>query len=69
MGTRLGAPDETRPFLDQGLPRLVRRVRFAGDDELYRALRITQEPKQARRVVQQQVRSLVGRKAACKAQR
>ena len=57
------------PFLDQGLPRLVRRMGLAGDDELHRALRIRQQAQQPLRVVQQQVRPLVGRKAARKAQR
>ena len=57
------------PFLNQGLPRLVRRMGLAGDDELHRALRIGQQAKQSLRVVQQQVRSLVGREAARKAQR
>ena len=69
MGARLGPPDEMHPFLNQGLPRLVRRMRLAGDDELHRTLRIGQQTKQPLRVVQQQVRSLVGREAARKAQR
>ena len=56
------------PFLDQGLPRLVRRMGLAGDDELHRALRIGQKTQQALRIVQQQVRSLVGREAARKTQ-
>ena len=42
MGADLGLPDEMNPFLDQRLPRLVRRMRLAGDDELHRALRIGQ---------------------------
>ena len=42
---------------------------LAGDDELHRALRIGQQAQQPLRVVQQQVRSLVGREAARKAQR
>ncbi len=57
------------PFLNQGLPRLVCRMGLAGDDELHRALRIGQQAQQPRRIVQQQVRSLVGREAARKAQR
>ena len=69
MGAGLGLADEIDPFLDQGLPRLVLRMRLAGDDELHRALRIGQQTKQPLRVVQQQVRSLVGREAARKAQR
>src|ERR1035441_914537 len=62
-------PDETRPLPNQGLPRLVRRMRLAGEDQLYRALGTVQKAKQARRVMQQQVRSLVGREAARKSQR
>jgi hypothetical protein len=38
MGTRVGAPDEMRPFLDQNLSRLIRGMRLAGEDELDRAL-------------------------------
>ncbi len=40
MGAGLGPPDEMCPFLNQRLPRLVRRMGLAGDDELHRALRI-----------------------------
>src|ERR1019366_2807677 len=69
MGTRLGPPDEMRPVPNQGLPALVRRMRLAGDDELHGTLRIGQKTKQAWRVMQQQVRSLVGGEAARKAQR
>jgi len=47
MGTHLGLPDEMHPFPNQGLPRLVRRMRFAGDDELNRALWIGQQTKQS----------------------
>ena len=53
MGTRLGLPDEMHPFPNQGLPRLVRRMRLAGDDELHGALRMGQETKQSRRVMEQ----------------
>jgi hypothetical protein len=67
MGMHLGPPDEVRPFLDQGLACLIRRMSFARHDELHRALTIGQQAQKARRVVQQQVRSFVRRKAACKA--
>ena len=69
MGAHLGPPDEMHPFLNQGLPCLVRRMGLAGHDELHRALRIGQQAQQSLRVVQQQVRSFVGGKTACKAQR
>ena len=69
MRARLGPPDEMHPFPNQGLSRLIRRMRLAGDDELHRSLRIAQQAKQSLGVVQQQVRSLVGREAARKAQR
>ena len=69
VGARLGPPDEADPLLNQGLPGLVRRMGLAGDDDLHRALGIVQEAKQAFRVVQQQVRSLVGREAARETQR
>ena len=52
MWTRFRLPDKMNPFLNQGLPRLVRRMRLSGDDELYGALRIGQQTKQPRRVVQ-----------------
>ena len=38
MGAGLRPPDEMRPFLDQGLACLVRRMSLAGHDELHRAL-------------------------------
>ena len=44
-------------------------MRLAGDDELHRALRIGQQAQQPLRIVQQQVRPLVGREAARKTQR
>ena len=69
MWTDLGPANEVYPFLDQGLPRLVRRMGLAGNDELHRTLRIGQQAKQSLRVVQQQVRSLVGGEAPRKAQR
>jgi hypothetical protein len=43
MGSRLGPSDETDPFLNQRLPGLIRRMGFAGDDDLDGALRITEE--------------------------
>ena len=48
MGAGLGPPDEPHPFLDQGLPGLVGRMRLAGDDKLHRPLRVGQQPEQAR---------------------
>ena len=68
MRARLGAADEMDPFPNQVLSSLVRRMRLAGDDELYRPLRIGQQTKQSRLVVQEQVRPLVGREAARKAE-
>ena len=41
-GRTLWLADEFDPFLDQGLPRTIRRMSFSGDDELHRALRIGQ---------------------------
>ena len=68
MGLDLWLADEIDPFMDQGLPRPVFRMCLAGDDELHRALRISQKAQQTRRVVQQQIRSLVGCEAPRKAQ-
>ena len=42
MAARFGPPDEMRPFLNHGLPRLVSRMGFAGNDELHRAPSIRQ---------------------------
>src|ERR1035438_4088887 len=69
MPARPEYPDEVSPLPNQGLPRLVGRMRLAGDDELHRALRIAQKSKQAWRIMQQQVRSFVSHEAARKAQR
>src|ERR1039457_2620845 len=69
MGTRPCLADEMRPLADESLPGLVRRMRLAGDDELYRALGIAQKAKETWRVMEQQVRSLVGGEAARKAER
>ena len=44
------------------------RMGLAGDDELHRALEDWQEAQQSRRIVQQQVRSLVGRESARKSE-
>ena len=41
MGTDLRIVDEIYPFMDQGLPRPVLRMGFAGNDELDRALMIS----------------------------
>ena len=35
MGTRFGLPNEMHPFLNQGLPGLVRRMGLTGYDELH----------------------------------
>jgi len=67
-GRVLRLADEVYPFMDQGLSRPVLRMGLAGDNELHRTLQISQEAQQTRRIVQQQVRSLVGREAARKAQ-
>ena len=69
MRARLGLADEPDPLLNEGLSRLVLRMRFASNNELHRTLRITEQTKQPLRIVQQQVRSLVGREAPRKAQR
>ena len=68
VGAGLEQPNKVCPFLNQRLPRLVCRMCLAGDDELHRALGTSQKPQQTLRIVQQQVRSLIGREAARKAQ-
>jgi len=61
--------DKQDPFLDQRLACLIRRMRFAGHDELHGSLWIAQQAQQPLPVVQQQIGALVGRKAACEPQR
>jgi len=53
MGAHLGLSNKMGPFPYQGLPRFVRRMGFAGKDELNGPLRIGQKAKQPLRVVQQ----------------
>ena len=65
----VGASDELYPIADQGLTCTVGRMRFTGDDELHRPLRIRQQPHQALRILQQQIGPLVGGKSAGEAQR
>ena len=50
---------EVYPFMDQDLPRPVLRMSLAGNDQLHRSFAICQKAQQTRRIVQQQVRSLV----------
>ena len=59
MRTDLGLANEMDPLLDQRLSRRVRGMGLARQDELYRTLRIGQSAAVVR-IVQQQVRSLVG---------
>ena len=68
MRTRLRLTNELNPFLDQCLSRRVRRVCLSGDDELHWTLGIAQEAKQPLSIVQQQVRSFVGRETPRKTQ-
>ncbi len=60
--------DEADPFMYQGLACLVLRVGLAGDDKLYRTPGDGQESQQSLRVVEKQVRSLVGRESPREAQ-
>ena len=68
MGTGLRTPDKMAPLLNKRLPRLVRWMSLAGNDELHRALRIAQQAKQSFRIVQQQVWSFICRETPCKAE-
>ncbi len=69
MLARRGVANELDPFLDESLTRLIRRMRLAGNDELHGTLSIRQQAQQPLRVLQQQVRPLVGCKAACESDR
>ena len=68
MGPGVRPLNETGPFLNNGLPRLIRRMGLSGKDELHRALRIGQQADQPFRVVQEQIGSLVGCETPRKAQ-
>jgi len=48
---------------------MLRRMRLAGDDDLHGSLPIGEQPGQAFRIVQQQVRTFVGSETAREAQR
>jgi hypothetical protein len=68
-GTYLRAfSDKTHPRLDHGLSFLVLRVRLPGDDQLYRAVGVGQDAAEPLGIVQQQIGTFVGRKAAREAQ-
>ena len=65
-----GPTNEPDPLADHRLTRLVGRMGLAGEDELHRALSaLSSKPQQSLRIVQQQIRPLVGREAPRKAQR
>src|SRR6185312_8159780 len=66
---RLGIADELDPLPDQGLARLVGGVRLTGDDDLYRSLGVSQQSQQALRIMEQQIRALVGRETEREADR
>ena len=69
MRARFGPPNKTQPFLNQRSSGLVRGMRFSRDDQLHRTLRIAEYAQQPARIMQQQVRTFVSRKAARKSQR
>ena len=52
MAAGIRSPNEVYPFLNEGLSGRIRRVGFAGKNELHRALRISQEAQQPLRIVQ-----------------
>src|SRR5664279_2912370 len=53
MVARLSPPDEMRPFLNQGLPGLIRRMGLAGNDELHGTPRISEDMKKPLWIVKQ----------------
>ena len=57
-----GTPGELHPLTDHFLPRLVSGMGLAGDQELDRALGVSQEANQALRIVQQQSGTFVSGK-------
>lgn len=62
--TSLAVSDKLRPFPNQDLPGKICRMRFTCDDELHRPFGIGEEAEQSRRIVQQQIGSLVGGEAS-----
>ena len=64
----LGALDEPVPFLNQGLARLVGRMSLAREDQLHWTLGVGQKAYEPRRILEQQVRPLISRKAARKSE-
>ena len=69
MFTHRGPLDEMRPLPNHDLPRRVRRMGFAGDDELHGAPRIGEDSNEPLRIAQQQIWSFIRGKAARKAER
>ena len=69
MAPEFGALCEIDPLADELLALLVRRMRFAGKDELDGERPIVQQARQPRRIGEQQIRPLVTgeapRKAKC----
>jgi hypothetical protein len=68
MRVDLRLPEALRPWLNQSLPGLIRRMGFAGQDQLHRTVWVGQQAPPLRRTVQQ-VRALGGREAAREPQR
>ena len=58
--------DEADPFMNQGSPGLVFRMRLAGDNQLHRAIRVGQQTQQTGRIVQQQIGPFITGEAAGK---
>jgi hypothetical protein len=64
----LQALAETYPGLHHGLPGQILGMRFAGDDELHRALAVCQDTEQPLGVMQQETRAFIRGEAAREAQ-
>ena len=60
---------EIHPVVDQCLTGRIGRMGLAGENQLHRPLRMIQQARQALRVMQQQIGSLVRRESPCEAHR
>ena len=69
MRTGFGPDNELHPLLNHLLAGAIRRMGFAGNDELDRTLWIGEQSQQPLRIVQKQVRAFVSGKAPGKTNR
>ena len=69
MSPRFGTPNEFSPFADQVLALPIPGMRLARQDQLDRTIGAGQQPQQPLGIMKQEIRPLVAREPACKAER